>query len=158
MFWRAGLFAFVVLIFGCTVATAQQDPFVGTWKQNLAKSKYDPVSLAPKTGTTLHREAAGNNAYKNTTDGADAQGAPTHTEDTVKLDGNDYPVKGANWDTVSAKKLDANTVITVDKKGGTVVRMGRTIVSKDGKTCTSEYLGYNAKGVAFHTVIVWEKQ
>ena len=138
---------------------AQQDPFIGTWKQNMAKSKYDPASLTPKTGTTVKREAAGSNGYKVTTDGMNPQGASTHTEYSATLDGKDSPLKGSpDWDSVSIKKTDANTMITVNKKGGTTVRMLRTVVSKDGKTSTSEQVGYNAQGAAFHNVVIFDKQ
>ena len=137
---------------------AQQDPFIGTWKQNMAKSKYDPASVTPKAGTTVKREAAGANAYKVTTDGMNPQGATTHTEYTATLDGKDSPLKGsADYDSVSIKKTDANTLITVNRKGGTVVRMLRTVVSKDGKTSTSDQVGYNAQGSAFHNVTVFDK-
>ncbi len=163
---QAYLFAVVtvaLVVFGGTAlaqgSDGQRDPQIGTWKQNLAKSKYTPASLTPKDGTTVRREVAGD-GYKVTTDGMNAQGATTHTEYTAAtLDSKDYPLKGsADFDSVSLKKIDANTMITVNKKGGTVVRMLRTVVSKDGKTFTSDQLGYNAKGVSFHNVTVFDKQ
>ena len=162
---RQGLLAIVgVILVGTVVGHAQMgmsttDPFVGTWKQNLAKSRYDPASLTPKTGTTLKREAVGS-GYKTTTDGMNAQGAATHTEYTAAtLDGKDYPVKGSpDYDSVSIKKIDANTQISVYKKGGTVVRMYRTIMSTDGKTFTSNQIGDTAQGVAFHNLTVFDKQ
>jgi hypothetical protein len=55
------------------MALAQSDAFIGIWKQNLAKSKYDPASLTPKTAITLKREVAGSNGYKLTTDGKNAR-------------------------------------------------------------------------------------
>ncbi len=137
----------------------QRDPLVGTWKANLAKSKYDPANLTPKTGVTVKREVAGS-GYKLTTDGMNAQGAATHTEYTAAtLDGKDYPLKGSpDFDSVSLKRIDTNTTITVNKKGGTVVRILRNVVSKDGKTSTTDSVGYNAQGLAFHNVVVFDKQ
>ena len=153
------LLLIAISLFAFSSAWAQQDPFLGTWKQNLAKSKYDPASGTPKAGTTVKREAAGS-GYKVTTDGMNAQGAPTHTEyTTATLDGKDYPLKGsADYDSVAIKKIDANTIITINKKGGATVRMLRTTVSKDGKTSTSDQVGYNAQGMAFHNVTVFDKQ
>ena len=139
-------------------AQAQQDPFVGTWKQNLAKSKYDPANLTPRVGTTIKREASGN-GYKVTSDGVNAQGVATHTEYTVAtLDGKDYPLTGSEYDSSAFKRIDANTFIRVDKRGGAVARVVRIVVSKDGRTYTADSVGYNAQGVAFHNVTVFDKQ
>jgi len=138
---------------------AQQDPLLGTWKQNLAKSQYDPSTRAPRIPTTVRRTAVGINGYKQTTEGMDAQGAATHTEFTAFWDGKDYPVTGsADYDSVSLKKIDAFTLITVNKRSGVVVRMLRTVVSKNGKTSTSAVIGYTTQGIAFHNVVVLDKQ
>ena len=144
---------------GTVAAQAQQSPLIGTWKQELAKSKYDPVNLKPKTGLTINIQAAGT-GYKVTTDGTDVKGAPAHTEYTdATEDGKDYAVQGsADCDSVAVKKIDANTRILVNKKSGTVVRMLRSVVSKDGKTLTLDAVGYNAQSVAFHAVTVYDKQ
>jgi len=140
-------------------AQAQQDLLVGTWKQDLAKSQYDPSTRAPTLATTVRRTAVGINGYKQTTDGANAQGALTHTEYTATWDGKDYPVAGsADYDSVSLKKIDAFTLITVNKRSGLVVRMLRTVVSKNGKTSTSDVIGYTVQDIAFHNVVVLDKQ
>jgi hypothetical protein len=146
-------------VVGTVAAQAQQNPFIGTWKQDLAKSKYNPVSLKPKTGITINIQAAGSGTEV-TTDGADVKGAPTHTEYTAATqDGKDYPLKGsADYDSVAVKMIDANTRMTANKKGNVVVRMLRGVVSKDGKTLTLDGVGYNAQSVAFHTVTVFHKQ
>jgi len=144
---------------GTVAAQAQPSPFIGTWKLDLAKSKFDPASAKPKASETINIQTAGS-GYKVTIDGTDAKGAPTHTEYTVAtLDGKDYPVKGsANYDSVAVKPIDANTRMVVNKKGSSVVRMLRDIVSKDSKTRTLDEVGYTAQGVAFHHVVVFHKQ
>ena len=88
-----GLLA-LVLMFGSTAVMAQQNPFVGTWKMNSAKSHFDPANLTLQ-GSTIHIEATGNNAVKTTVDGKDAKGAPTHTEFTATMDNKDYPYSGS---------------------------------------------------------------
>lgn len=139
-------------------AQATVSAFLGSWTQDMAKSTYDPPNLAPKSGS-FKREASGE-GYKQTTDGVNAQGARTQTAYTAAtLDGKDYPLMGSGeFDTVEVKLLDANTMINVDKKAGVVVRMIRSTLSKDGKTMTSELVGYNSQGVAYHQVAVYEKQ
>src|SRR5438093_9074258 len=89
-----------------SVSGQESDPWVGTWKHNLAKSQYDPPGMRPKNPSTLKREAAGD-GYKVTTDGMNAEGVPTHTEYTVSPDGKDYPVKGTpSVDSVAIKRID----------------------------------------------------
>src|SRR5262245_10812668 len=99
-----GLFAFLV-----TTAFAQADSQVGVWTLNVAKSKYSP-GPGPKSGTTTI-EAAGAGT-KVTVDQVLSDGAKAHWEFTANYDGKDSPVTGnnPNADTVSRKRLDANTV------------------------------------------------
>ena len=157
MFKRVSLIVFVFALAGAPL-WAQQDPQIGTWKLNLAKSKYSP-GPPPKSPTILKREASGPNGMKTTTDGVDAQGNKTHTESTVKFDGKDYPVTGsANYDTTAATRIDSNTTITVDKKGGTVVRMIYRAVAKDGKSYTAIQFGAYGNDPPFHNVVVYDKQ
>jgi hypothetical protein len=55
---------------------------------------------------------------------------PTGESYTAKLDGNDYPAKGAyTYDTVSLKKIDPHTIEETDKRGGTVVEVSTMTVS-----------------------------
>lgn len=63
--------------------------------------------------------------------------APTGESYTAKLDGNDYPVKGAyGWDAVSLKRINKNTIEETDKRGGKVVDVSTMTVSPDGKKMT----------------------
>src|SRR5438046_2124390 len=65
------------------------DSSVGTWKVNLAKSKYDP-GPAPKTPNVIKIEADGN-GIKVTNDGVNAEGQTPHVTYAAKYDGKDYP-------------------------------------------------------------------
>ena len=137
---------------------AQQDPAIGTWKLNLAKSKYSPTGLAPKSGTTKI-EPFGKNGVKLTADGVDPQGKPTHVEWSADADGKDYPVKGnPDADAVSLKRIDANTVEVTNKKGGKVMTTARWVFSNNGKTRTNTTKGTNAQGQALNNVAVFDKQ
>ena len=136
-----------------------KDPFVGTWKINLAKSTYDPARLTPKRGATIKREAYGTDAYRVTADLPDSEGGTMLIEYLATLDGKDCRLTGSpDYDSVALRRLDANTLISVNKLGGVVTRMMRIVISKDGKTSTSDQVGYNAQGVAFHNVAVSERQ
>ena len=60
---RRSVHALLVFVAALTialpVAAQAQDAWVGTWKLNLAKSKYDPANLAPKSQTIKQEAVAG---------------------------------------------------------------------------------------------------
>ena len=110
---------------------AADDPQIGTWKLNEAKSK-----LTPDAGknTTVVYEAAGDQV-KVIIDGTDKYGKPTHNEWTGKFDGNDYAVTGdPKSDMRSYKKVDDNTLAFIVKKDGKTTVTGRIVVAADGKS------------------------
>ena len=132
------------------------DNQVGTWKLNVAKSKYSP-GPAPKDQTlTIESQADG---LKFTIHGTDAEGKTVHVELRPKYDGKDYPMTGnPDVDMLSMKKIDDNTIETVNKKGSKFMYTVRSVVSKDGKTRTSTYKGTNAKGQKMNNTLVYDKQ
>jgi hypothetical protein len=143
-----------VLVFGNIVQAA--DNQAGTWKLNVAKSKYSP-GPAPKEGTlTIESQADG---LKFTIHGTDAEGKAVHMEFAPKYDGKDYPATGMpGADTISMKKINENTIETVSKNGGKPVMTTKSVVSKDGKTRTTTQKGTNAKGEKVNNTIVYDKQ
>src|SRR5215510_4262889 len=119
------------------VALAADDPFIGTWKLNEAKSK---TGDGPKNTTVVY-EAAGD-SVKITTDGTDTKGSPAHSEWTGKFDGKDYSVSGEpNADARAYKKVDDHTLTFENKKAGKVTLSGRITISADGKTRTVDLSG-----------------
>jgi hypothetical protein len=151
-------FAIVVLLTTLTlfVATVRADQLSGTWGMNAEKSKYSP-GPAPKS-LTVTIESDENN-YKLDATGTDSEGKPIHIQYSAKFDGKDYPATGVtNADAVSIKRIDANTVETLQKKDGKVVMTVTTKVSADGKTRTSTWHGKNAEGKDVHNVVVFDKK
>jgi hypothetical protein len=62
---------------------------------------------------------------------------PTGESYTAKLDGKDYPVKGAyGWTSVSLRRLDGRTIEETDKRDGKVLEVDKMTVSSDGKKMT----------------------
>ncbi len=146
----------LALSFTCITSWAQQNTSIGTWKTNVAKSKYDP---GPPDKTSTKTEPSGTNGAKNTVDGVGGNGNPVHYEYTLNYDGKDSPVTGSpNFDMVSIRRIDPNTTISVWKKGGTVVRIIRATVAKDGKSRTLDQVGVYGQGPAFHNVVIQDKQ
>ena len=132
------------------------DVFSGSWKVNLAKSKYDPGP--PPKGPNVNKIEAIEGGLKFTNDGVNAEGKPTHSEWSGKFDGKDNPVKGdPGRDTAALKKIDDYTTEIISKKAGKVTTTNRTVYSRDGKTRTQTVQGTNAQGIKINNTVVSEK-
>jgi hypothetical protein len=140
--------------FGAAVCFAD-DPEMGTWKLNEAKSKF---SRGTGKNNMVVSEAAGDNV-KVTTDGTDKDGKQTHNEWTGKFDGKDYPVTGdPNSDMRSYKRLAGEALEVTVKKNGKVTITGRIVVSFDGKSSMVTTNGTDAEGASFTNLAVYDKQ
>jgi hypothetical protein len=160
IFVRAGgviaILAVCLVVLSPLSGFAQTDPSIGTWKLNLAKSKFSPGP--PPKSLTQTFEAVGQ-GVKVTSKGTNAEGNPIDSQYTANFDGKDYPVTGSpNWDAISLKRIDANKVEFTLKKAGKVVMTGTGVISKDGKTRTLRTKGVNAKGEKTSGTAVYEKQ
>jgi hypothetical protein len=141
--------------FAAAAVSLADDPQMGTWKLNEAKSKFAPG--VPKNHTVVY-ETAGDNV-KITVDGTDKDGKSTHNEWTGKFDGKDYPVTGdPNSDMRSYKKVDDRTLRVTVKKDGKVTASGRIVVSADGKSRTVTVSGTDPEGKKFTNKSVYDKQ
>jgi hypothetical protein len=145
------------LIVGASWITfAQSDPAIGTWKLNVAKSKYVPGPV-PKSNT-ITITAAGNGIHV-TAKGEDATGKPTSIDYTATYDGKDSPVKGAPaYDTTALKRVDPNTTEQTRKKEGKAVQTVTRKISADGKTMTVTTRGKDENGRTLNTMAVYDKQ
>lgn len=129
-----------------------QNPSLGTWKLNEAKSKM--VAGFPKNTTVVY--AADGDSIKCTIDGVDAQGKPTHSVWTGKFDGKDYPVTGdPTSDTRALKQVDAHTLEMTSKKAGKVSLTGKLVIAADGKSrlltvSATDPMGMKADGSFFY--------
>ena len=142
-----------------SMATAQSaDPWIGTWKTNLAKSTYSPGPTPTVAGTVKLEPSAG--GLKTTIDGTNAEGQATHTETVGKFDGQDNPVKGAAVpnSTSAYKRIDGRTFEVMGKADGKPTVTTRVVVSADGKTVTATQTGKNAQGQTVNNVLVQDKQ
>jgi hypothetical protein len=156
----------IVLVAALALTTAVAvgaDVLSGTWKLNVAKSKFSP-GPAPKSGTqTITATADG---MKVVADGVDSEGKKTRNEYSAKFDGKEYPEKptidgkpNSNGpDTISIKKIDDYNFETTTRKKGAVLTVTKIVISKDGKTLTATGTGKNAEGKTVNNSIVAEKQ
>ena len=140
--------------FGAAMCFAD-DPQMGTWKLNEAKSKFAPGR--PKNHTVVY-EAAGDNV-KVTVDGTDKDGKATHNEWTGKFDGKDYAVTGdPTSDMRSYKKIGDRAMKITVKKDGKVTVTGRIVVSADGKSRIVTTGETGAEGKSPKNRAVYDKQ
>lgn len=157
------LFGIPAMLAFLTVTAMGADMLPGTWKLNVAKSKYSP-GPAPQSNTVKFEAVAG--GIKLVADGVDSQGRKTHNEYTAKFDGKDNPTKSMldgkpnsnAADSVAYKKIDDYTYEATTKLKGKTLTVARHVISKDGKTRTVTTTGTNAQGQKVNNVTVFERQ
>jgi hypothetical protein len=151
------IFATTLLIVALVLSVgAAADPHTGTWKMNPAKSKYNP---GPTPMSLIVKVDCDENGIKLDAEGTYAEGISTHVEYSAKFDGKDYPITGTYADTVSVKRIDANTIqSTLRKKDGKLMLIVTTTVSTDGKTTISTFKGTDGQGHNISNIVVYDKQ
>jgi hypothetical protein len=156
------LFLFAALALSA-VATgplmAQGNTFVGTWKLNLAKSKFGSMP-APKSATReVVAEGAG---ARYTSTGVAADGTAISYGFATNYDGKDQPVTGSGMpggaDTIAIKRVSPNKAEATLKKGGKQIGTAVATVSKDGKVTTVTTTMKSADGKDVVATSVYDKQ
>lgn len=131
------------------------DPFSGTWKLNLSKSKLPPP--LPQSQTV--RVEADSKNIRILEEIVSDKGERTRISVDAKFDGKDYRLTGSPVaDTVAYQRVDRYTIKGIGKKAGTVVMKETVVVSKDGKTLTGTYSGTDPTGKQITGIAVFEKQ
>lgn len=144
-----------VLTLSGTLLAQTQASWDGTWKLNLAKSKYSP-GPPPKSSTV--KVEPWENGLKTTTDVVTAQGESRHIEVSGKFDARDNPITGnPNADTDAFRRVNAHTYVTFAKKGGKATTTTRVEISADGKTRTTRTTGKNAQGQDVDNTAVYDR-
>jgi hypothetical protein len=131
-----------------------KDPFLGTWMLDSDKSTFVPGPVPEDRTMTFEAKADGlhnitrtRNLFLGGTDDIDY---------TAKFDGKDYPITGTGLDTVSLKRVDANTIERTGKVHGKVTESCTMKIAPDGKTLTMTVKGsYN--GTDYHSTQVFER-
>jgi hypothetical protein len=138
---------------------AQTNPFIGTWKLNVAKSKSEPGPV-PKSQTRT--VVADGDGTKYTFEGVRADGTAISYSFTVKYDGKDYPITGSGApgaaDSIAIKRVGTNKAEATLKKDGKEVGKSVTEVSKDGTVSTVKSKGKTPDGKDYSTDSVYDKQ
>src|SRR5262245_3120875 len=135
---------------------AQSERFAGTWRVDIAKSKYEP-GAAPKS--EIFRFEPAGDRFKVSLDGVNQQG-PYHSEAIGKFDGVDVPVvatpaRQAAF-TYAFSRIDDRTWEIVIKVNGERRLTVRNVVSEDGKTMRGVSTVINRGQI--NQVVIYEKQ
>ena len=137
---------------------SQTDPFLGTWKLNVKKSKFVP---GPPRKSETRIVVTGPAGMKVDVDRVNGDGSTQQFEYTSNLDNKTYPITGDGpygADSIAANLASPNTIQSTLTKGGKVVATATTVVSADGKVLTITTKGTDAKGKHFTNVSVYDKQ
>ena len=132
------------------------DPVVGTWKLDVAKSKFSE-GAALTAGTRVYTEANGQYTLDQKLTLADGK----ETSNRVQYrDGKEVkqPAAGSGADATLAKKIDAHTWDFDLKKDGKVVGHVHRVVSTDGKTLTVHNSGMQLNGATGDETLVFDRQ
>jgi hypothetical protein len=153
-----GLVAGLVVLASAGTATAQaSDPAFGTWKLNVAKSKFSPGPAPKESTATIEADGPGR---KVSVTGVAADGTAVKWSYTANFDRKEYKVAGDNpdADVVILRRISANATRTTYKKGGKQTLVNGVSVSADGKTLTVAQTGVNGKGETVKNTLVFDKQ
>jgi hypothetical protein len=154
MITKKRVLVLVCVLFVATMGLAQ-NPSLGTWKLNEAKSR---IPAGAAKNMTVKYEAAGD-SIKATVDGVDGKGKAFRSEWTGKFDGKDYPVTDdPASDTRAIKQVNDRTFDLTVKKAGKVTVTGRIVVAADGKSRTLTTSGTDGMGMKMESVSVYDKQ
>lgn len=152
---RIGVVAFLAIVLAtASVLLAQANPFVGTWKLDVAKSKYMP-GPAPQSSTRTWDDKG-----MVMVNGVNAAGKAGSYGYTVMTDGKEYSTMGAipnTADKLTSKKIGADTIEVNFTKAGKHVETATFKVSDGGKVLTIHAKGATDAG-PFDNLQVWEKQ
>ena len=145
-----------------TVAAAQSkdDPSLGTWRLNVAKSKFTPGP--PIKGDTRSYEVNDEGWLIVTTETIQPDGTHTGVRFAAKFDGKAYPQIGRFAPTVTLityEPVDRLTLkYTQRDTSGKVLSTNTRTVSTDSKTMTIEQKSTDASGRPVVNVELFERQ
>jgi len=154
--WGRTLLGIAAICLATSAASAAaKDPLVGNWDLDAASSAVNGQP-AFKSGHAAITVAKG--VYTTVVDLTPASGAAIHYETTFKADGVDVKVAGNTYfDSATLLRVDRNTSIRTERRGGKVVGVTTIEVSKDGKTLSSSGKGTLPDGKQFARMLTWHR-
>jgi hypothetical protein len=133
----------------------KSNPFAGTWKANLSKSKQHPNHLFKSA--TLHFEVS-KDGVSLTYAGVNMAGEKESGTTKLRPDGKEHSIAEAPGVLEVTKWVGSHTLETVAKKEAKEVGRSSYEVSNDGKMLTAKVKGIDASGAEFDQVIVFDRE
>jgi hypothetical protein len=156
-----------LIFLGIASALAAGDPFVGTWKLNVAKSKHLPGDESgpwPKEFTTTFEEQGADLIVTERAVSSDGR-MQSNVARVSSKGGPVTPVEGltlAAGQSLVLKRIGKDTMIRELDQEGKPFRTGHMTVSADGKTMTVEEKGGSAntqrQGKTIDRIEVFDRQ
>lgn len=157
MLKHAALLALSLILFAAA-AQAQQDPFVGTWKENLAKSKYEPGPPPAQGNSVVITSVA--NGIKVSTKRPNGQTPACINDSTAYYDDKYYPSKDSagTSDSMKLHKVFPGSLVVTFMRAGKVTRTATWNVSADQKTLTCVALGPKEQSPRIYIYSQYDRQ
>jgi hypothetical protein len=135
-----------------------QDPFIGTWILNVAKSQFD-ANHRPQAGTIVI-EIDPEGHYLEKAEGISEKGEKVAERPQRYIaDGQGHPIPGLPGLSYWAMRVDANTMTGEAKReDGSVVGGATKIVSADGKSMMIDNFGWDSQLRQFKMRTAWDRQ
>jgi hypothetical protein len=153
-------FLAALALLGGTLIAADDDPFVGTWKLDVAKSTYSSNHPKPKDLTMTIVDQGG--TRQNTLSGTRADGSPIQVEITESIKGGPVEVKGAPSnpavDTHVLEYKSPTAHDLVSSKDGKEVARRHIKMAADHQTFTARYTGPGPQGETITQNDFWRRQ
>lgn len=148
----------LLAVFGLAGSLWAQNPALGTWKLNVAKSKFPPSQQAPIKEETMVIRELGDGRGELTLTGTRTDGTPISSKVAYPSQGG--ALEGEMGEGISAvvTVIDPSSVCTTYMQNGKQVYMIHGVIDKDGKTMHQTSRGVNAKGEVYEAHAVWDKQ
>ena len=144
----------MTLLFAAAASCFADNPHIGTWRLNEAKSKMPPGM--GKNSTVTYTEEG--DKIKVAVEGTDKDGKPVHSVWVGKFDGKAYPVKhNPSYNAVGYRVINDYTNAIQALKDGKLVWSGTITVAKDGKSRIVSIQGTDANGKKFSGKAAYDK-
>jgi hypothetical protein len=151
-----GICAFVVAAALCAASSAlAADPVIGSWKLNVAKSKFSP-GPALKASTRVYTEDKGLYTLEQRVTSAD--GNETLVRSYYRNGKEEKQTGNPLADSIVAKRIDANSWDFQLKTDGKVTGNVHRVVAHDGKSMIVHNTGKPDGGVKYDDTLLFEKQ
>jgi hypothetical protein len=147
----------LILVLVCFAATlSAAEPFLGTWKLNLAKSHYSEG--APPKEQILKITPEGSDLHVRV-DAITANGSKTVVNYTIPVEGGMGKMDPSPaYDGILGRHLSANVREIVRLKNGKEVFNAHATVAPDGKTMSAHTTGVSPLGLPVDSTLFYEKQ